>query len=134
MLSLTYSRIYPVTYCFTDAWNEVTFEWPASGERTIAVTNRELRWLLDGLSLTQRQVVAAGRSAESQSYLWLYRTGWMGPPVVLYDYQTTRGGEHPLLVRGRLFRLPQSAKRNTRRMLGAFTAQVRRGHEGAASW
>ncbi|MED4568071.1 IS66 family transposase [Brevibacillus agri] len=36
-----------------------------------------------------------GRSAETQSYLWLYRTGRMGPPIVLYDYRTTRGGEHP---------------------------------------
>lgn len=36
-----------------------------------------------------------GRSAESTSYLWLYRTGREGPPIILYDYQTTRGGEHP---------------------------------------
>jgi len=36
-----------------------------------------------------------GKSAETQSYLWLYRTGRMGPPIVLYDYRPTRGGEHP---------------------------------------
>lgn len=36
-----------------------------------------------------------GKSAQAQSYLWLYRTGRMGPPIVLYDYQPTRGGEHP---------------------------------------
>ncbi|MEK5060519.1 transposase [Paenibacillus sp. FSL H7-0326] len=36
-----------------------------------------------------------GKSAESQSYLWLYRTGRMGPPIVLYDYRPSRGGEHP---------------------------------------
>jgi transposase len=36
-----------------------------------------------------------GKSAESQSYLWLYRTGRMGPPIVLYDYRPTRGGENP---------------------------------------
>jgi transposase len=36
-----------------------------------------------------------GKSAESQSYLWLYRTGRMGPPIVLYEYRPTRGGEHP---------------------------------------
>jgi transposase len=35
------------------------------------------------------------RPAESKSYLWLYRTGWNRTPIVLYDYQTTRGGEHP---------------------------------------
>lgn len=26
-----------------------------------------------------------GKSAETQSYLWLYRTGRMGPPIVLFD-------------------------------------------------
>jgi transposase len=36
-----------------------------------------------------------GRAAESQSYMWLYRTGSQGPPVVLYEYQQTRSGEHP---------------------------------------
>jgi transposase len=36
-----------------------------------------------------------GRPAESQSYMWLYRTGSLGPSIVLYDYQQTRSGEHP---------------------------------------
>jgi transposase len=36
-----------------------------------------------------------GKSAETQSYLWLYRTGRTGPPIVLYDYRPTRAGEHP---------------------------------------
>lgn len=36
-----------------------------------------------------------GRSAESTSYLWLYRTGRAGPAIVLYDYQTTRASKHP---------------------------------------
>lgn len=36
-----------------------------------------------------------GRAAETPSYLWLYRTGRDSPPIVLYDYQKTRGGEHP---------------------------------------
>ena len=36
-----------------------------------------------------------GRSAETTSYLWLYRTGREAPPIILYDYQKTRGGEHP---------------------------------------
>ena len=36
-----------------------------------------------------------GRTAESQSYMWLYRTGSLGPPIVLYEYQQTRSGEHP---------------------------------------
>ena len=36
-----------------------------------------------------------GRAAESQSYMWLYRTGSLSPPIVLYEYQQTRSGEHP---------------------------------------
>jgi transposase len=36
-----------------------------------------------------------GRPAESQSYMWLYRTGSLGPPIVLYEYQQTRSGDHP---------------------------------------
>lgn len=36
-----------------------------------------------------------GREAESQSYMWIYRSGNDGPPVVLFDYKTTRAGKHP---------------------------------------
>jgi len=36
-----------------------------------------------------------GRSAASKSYLWLYRTGIEGPPIILYDYKETRAGENP---------------------------------------
>jgi transposase len=32
-----------------------TFQWPTGSEGTITVSSRELRWLLDGLALTQRQ-------------------------------------------------------------------------------
>lgn len=37
-----------------------------------------------------------GRSASSKSYLWLYRTGVEGSPIILYDYQQTRAGENPM--------------------------------------
>lgn len=36
-----------------------------------------------------------GRSATSKSYLWLYRTGIEGPPIILYNYKETRAGENP---------------------------------------
>jgi transposase len=36
-----------------------------------------------------------GKAAESQSYMWLYRTGSTGPPIVLFEYQPSRAGEHP---------------------------------------
>ncbi len=35
------------------------------------------------------------RPATSKSFLWLYRTGRASPPVVLYEYQTTRANKHP---------------------------------------
>lgn len=34
------------------------------------------------------------RSAQSDSYMWLYRSGRDGPAIILYDYQTTRAGKH----------------------------------------
>jgi len=36
-----------------------------------------------------------GRAAESQSYMWLYRSGCVGRPIVLFEYQPSRSGEHP---------------------------------------
>lgn len=45
---------------------------------------------------TELQVLREpGRPAKSQSYIWLYRSGRDGPPIVLYEYQTTRAGKHP---------------------------------------
>lgn len=37
-----------------------------------------------------------GRSAKEKSYLWLYRSGQYGPPIVCYDYQEGRGGKYPM--------------------------------------
>jgi len=36
-----------------------------------------------------------GRAAETKSFMWLYRTGRDGPPIVLFEYQPTRAREHP---------------------------------------
>ena len=36
-----------------------------------------------------------GRDANSESYMWLYRTGREGPPIALFEYQTTRARKHP---------------------------------------
>ena len=37
-----------------------------------------------------------GREAQTKSFMWLYRSaGADGPPIVLFDYQTGRGGEYP---------------------------------------
>lgn len=37
----------------------------------------------------------AGRAAQTTSYMWLYRSGRDGPPIVLFEYQPTRAGAHP---------------------------------------
>jgi transposase len=36
----------------------------------------------------------AGRAATTDSTMWLYRSGRDGPPIVLFDYQISRAGEH----------------------------------------
>jgi transposase len=37
-----------------------------------------------------------GRNADTNSYMWLYRTGRDDIPIVLYDYRTTRAAKHPI--------------------------------------
>jgi len=37
-----------------------------------------------------------GRTAEQKSYMWMFRSGRGSPPMVLYDYQTTRASKHPV--------------------------------------
>ncbi|MGV8120682.1 MAG: IS66 family transposase [Candidatus Xenobiia bacterium LiM19] len=58
-------------------------------------------------ALLERDVLAADettvqvlkepdRPAEAKSYMWLYRTGGgSDPPIVLFDYQTSRSPDHP---------------------------------------
>jgi hypothetical protein len=54
------------------------------------------RTILHADETTLQVLQEPGRSAQSQSYLWLYRSsGEDGPPIVLYDYQQTRSGNHP---------------------------------------
>jgi hypothetical protein len=36
-----------------------------------------------------------GKSAESKSYMWLYRSGRYGPGISLFEYQPSRSKEHP---------------------------------------
>jgi len=35
-----------------------------------------------------------GRSAQSKSYMWMYRSGRYGPPIVCYEYQPGRDGKY----------------------------------------
>ena len=54
------------------------------------------REVLHGDETVVRVLREPGREAQSLSYMWLYRTsGDAVHPIVLYDYQTSRLGEHP---------------------------------------
>jgi len=35
------------------------------------------------------------RAATTDSYMWLFRTGRVGLPIIMYEYQTTRASKHP---------------------------------------
>jgi transposase len=52
------------------------------------------RDILHADETTVQVLKEAGRSAQSQSYMWLYRTGRDRPPIVLFEYQPTRAREH----------------------------------------
>ena len=52
--------------------------------------------ILHGDETTLQVLHENGKSAQQKSYMWLYRTGVESKtPVVLYEYQPDRGGEHP---------------------------------------
>ena len=53
------------------------------------------RDILHADETTLQVIKEPGRSGESTSYMWLYRTGRDGPSIVLYEYQMTRAGQHP---------------------------------------
>jgi len=36
-----------------------------------------------------------GRAAQTDSYMWLYRSGREGPPMALFEYQPGRAGQYP---------------------------------------
>ena len=75
-----------------------------------------------------------GRAAQTQSYMWLYRTGREPPPIVLFDYTTTRASKYPeRFLAGFKCRLRRTAGRHPGGLLGSCAAQVRRGTQGVAS-
>lgn len=37
-----------------------------------------------------------GRTATQKSYMWMYSSGRGSPPVIVYNYQTTRASKHPV--------------------------------------
>jgi transposase len=71
------------------------------GEMLVPIYNRMHELLLEREYLhadeTPLQVLKEpGRAAQKKSYMWLYMSGRYGPPIVCYEYQPGRGGEHPV--------------------------------------
>ncbi len=75
--------------------------WMIRGSDWLELLYRRLREqliqrdILHADETTVQVLKEPGRAAESQSYMWLYRTGREGPAIVLYDYQQSRSGDHP---------------------------------------
>ena len=74
----------------------------------ILAADNWLRLIYDRMHslLIQRDIVMAdessfqvlhekGRTAQQKSYMWLYRSGRDGPPIILFEYQQTRQATHP---------------------------------------
>jgi hypothetical protein len=37
-----------------------------------------------------------GKESKSKKYMWLYKTGTLSKPIIIYDYQSTRSSSHPV--------------------------------------
>lgn len=76
--------------------------WVVKGGEMLEPIYNRMHELLLGLDIlhadeTPLQVLKEpGRAAQEKSYLWLYRSGRYGPPIVCYDYQEGRGGKYPM--------------------------------------
>jgi transposase len=80
----------------------VLSDWMLKGSERLepiyAAAHKELinRQVAHADETTLQVLQEPGRSAETKSYMWLYRTGRDDvSQIVLYDYQETRAGEHP---------------------------------------
>jgi transposase len=80
---------------------KVMANWVIMGADLLEVLFRRMNTLL-----LERDIMAAdetpiqvlheeGRKAQQKSYMWLYRSGRYGPPIVLYEYKQTHAAEHP---------------------------------------
>ena len=56
-----------------------------------------------------------GRPTGSQSYMWVYRSGYMYPEkqIVLYEYQRTRNASHPRKFEETLTTIPAEGKKES---------------------
>ena len=79
----------------------VLSNWMLKGSEWLVLIYDRLRQhlLMQGIlhadETTLQVLKEPGRAAERKSYMWLYRTGCIGPPIVLFDYQPSRSAENP---------------------------------------
>jgi len=72
-----------------------------AADRWLSLLESRMRWhllrqdILHADETTFQVLHEPGRAAKATSYLWLYRTGRTSQPILIYDYQPTRAGEHP---------------------------------------
>jgi transposase len=84
-----------------DISRQTMANWMIAGSRWLQIVYDAMRErlverdVLHADETTVQVLREAERAAQTQSYMWLYRTGRDGPHIVLFDYQTTRSGEHP---------------------------------------
>ena len=75
--------------------------WMLKGGEMLEPIYNRMHDLLLGLDIlhadeTPLQVLhEPGRSAQEKSYLWLYRSGRYGPPIICYEYQPGRDSKYP---------------------------------------
>ncbi|AEJ38718.1 transposase [Sulfobacillus acidophilus TPY] len=90
---------------FHETWDNLSRQTLANG--VIYAAQTWLKPVYEALkqALVHRDIVQAdettltvvhepGRRAEQKSYMWLYRSGRDGPPIVLYEYQPGRHGAY----------------------------------------
>lgn len=75
--------------------------WMLTGAQWLEPLSRRMqvhllkRDILHADETTLQVLKEPGRAAQTSSYLWLYRSGRDGPPIVCFEYQQTREAQHP---------------------------------------
>ena len=75
--------------------------WMIKGADWLTILYDRMRQILLGRDIlhadeTVLQVLnEPGRAAQTESFMWLYRSGRYGPPIVLFEYQPGRSGQYP---------------------------------------
>lgn len=82
---------------------QILSNWVVKGGEMLEVVYDRMHEMLLTLDIlhadeSELQVLKEpGRSAQTKSYLWLYRSGRYGPPIVCYDYKEGRDDKYPKL-------------------------------------